>query len=196
MHYLCIINNNNINTMKQVNVEGLRDIYSIDIKGNVYSKWRNKTLKPAINNVGYKQYYLSKSKGCGKWYKIHYLIMITYGTQPPTDKHEINHIDHDKTNNNIDNLEWVTHKENINKARLFKPWKSGREPGFKASEETKQKMSKAKLKPVNVYDTNNALILKGNSIQHVADTLDIYRVAVYRSLQNGKQYKGYRFEFD
>lgn len=42
----------------------------------------------------------------------HSLVMQHFGPAPPSDDHVINHIDGDKTNNRIDNLEWVTQREN------------------------------------------------------------------------------------
>ena len=181
--------------MKPINIDGLREMYSIDKEGKVFSRYMNRNLSYMPNNIGYIQYFLKKYKNAGRWYKAHQLVMATFGPPQPTKYHEINHIDHNKQNNNIDNLEWVTHKENIQKARNYKTWKSGRAPGFKLSEETKDKMREAKNKPVNVYNEDNALIFKGNSIQHISNELEIYREAIYRHLQRGTYYKGLRFEY-
>lgn len=45
------------------------------------------------------------------------MVGIAFLGKPPI-KHEINHKDGNKTNNRIDNLEWVNHKENMRHARL------------------------------------------------------------------------------
>ena len=64
-------------------------------------------LKGYIHKRGYKMVELG-----GKAYFIHRLVAICFipNTQ---NKQFVNHIDGNKLNNNVDNLEWVTHKENI-----------------------------------------------------------------------------------
>jgi hypothetical protein len=49
-----------------------------------------------------------------KWY-LHRALAIVF-IDNPLNKRCINHIDGDKLNNSLDNLEWVTHKENENHA--------------------------------------------------------------------------------
>ena len=49
------------------------------------------------------------------WRRIHQLVMETYKPKPRPDL-IIDHIDEDKTNNSLDNLQWVTNKENLLKA--------------------------------------------------------------------------------
>jgi len=47
---------------------------------------------------------------------IHRLVALAFIGKPPTALHEINHINGGKTDNHVDNLEWVTRAENIKHA--------------------------------------------------------------------------------
>lgn len=47
-----------------------------------------------------------------KRFYVHQLVISAFGEPCPGDKYEIDHIDGNGLNNNINNLEWVTRKEN------------------------------------------------------------------------------------
>ena len=80
--------------------------YLIYPNGKVFSKKTNKLLTPQIDSHGYYQVSIS-----GKTKSLHRLVAETY--LPNTlNKREVNHIDGDKGNNNVTNLEWSTSKEN------------------------------------------------------------------------------------
>lgn len=66
-------------------------------------------LKPNIVK-GYNQITLQKN-GQKKYYKIHRLVAETF-INNPKNLPEVNHIDGNKQNNTVDNLEWVTTSEN------------------------------------------------------------------------------------
>lgn len=96
--------------MKDIkNYEGL---YAITSCGKIYSYKRKVFLKPEKVWDGYLRVFLYKD-GIGKHYKVHRLVAETY-IPNPENKPCVNHIDECKTNNALQNLEWVTHKENNN----------------------------------------------------------------------------------
>ena len=81
--------------------------YQITKDGRIWSNKSKKFLSQHICN-GYKVITL-----CSNVYMIHRLVALTF-IQNPNNKPYVNHIDCDKLNNNVKNLEWVTQKENTN----------------------------------------------------------------------------------
>lgn len=79
--------------------------------GQVFSM-QGKKYSPFENEFGYLTVNL-KDPEDGKWKKrkVHRIVAETY-IENPEGKREVNHIDCDKKNNTLDNLEWVTSKEN------------------------------------------------------------------------------------
>ena len=84
--------------------------YLIDVNGDIWSYHKNRLLKPSICYYGYKNVCLIK-RGVKKSFKVHRLIAINF-IPNPENKPCVNHIDGNKINNSISNLEWCTHKEN------------------------------------------------------------------------------------
>jgi hypothetical protein len=91
----------------------VKSLSRIILKNGKYpSLTKEKILKPKISNVGYQEVNLSKN---GKTYmrSIHQLIAVEFLNHTPCGlKLVINHIDYNKLNNNIFNLEIVTNREN------------------------------------------------------------------------------------
>lgn len=101
-----------INTLKEF--KDVLDIYYLDGDGKVYSTHLKDYMRDTNNGRGY-MYYKLKLKGVRKWINAytHRLIAVAY-IPNPFNKLEVNHIDENKSNNSIDNLEWVTRRENVN----------------------------------------------------------------------------------
>lgn len=95
--------------MKKVNLYCCNE-YSVDDLGNVYSK-SGKVLKPTTNQRGYFMVTLMIN-GSRKTLTVHRAILNSF-IEPPFENAQINHIDGNKQNNQLSNLEWCTAKENI-----------------------------------------------------------------------------------
>lgn len=87
------------------------DEYSVDDLGNVYTK-SGKILKSSINHRGYCIVNLMIN-GKRKGLTVHRAILNSF-KEPPFKDAQINHIDGNKQNNSLNNLEWCSAKENTN----------------------------------------------------------------------------------
>lgn len=87
--------------------------YLINRTGKVWSILSGKFIKPQNNGIGYMQYFLKDyTTGKIKQLKSHRLVGLQF-IPNPNNYTEINHKDGIKSNNDVDNLEWCTHSQNI-----------------------------------------------------------------------------------
>lgn len=81
--------------------------------GRVY-KYPSRLLKAKIDTRGYLRVGFNV-KGKKTNHRIHRLVAETFLGKPDKKLMSVNHIDGIKTNNNLNNLEWVTYSENTRK---------------------------------------------------------------------------------
>lgn len=105
------------------NMEIFKDVirfektYEVSNYGRVRNKKTGKFITPLYNHKGYLYVNLSYSHtGRVKWY-IHRLVAFHF-IPNPENKPQVNHIDGNKLNNYVENLEWCTDKENQDHAVL------------------------------------------------------------------------------
>ena len=103
------------NGIYQVSSEGRIKSLERDIVDSIGRKYHKKEqiLKPVLNTCGYLQVHLYDNKWERKSLKVNRLVTEAFISNPEN-KSQVNHKDEDKTNNCVDNLEWMTAKENCN----------------------------------------------------------------------------------
>ncbi len=90
--------------------------YEIDINGTVRNKTTGHNMRWINNGKGYYTVKLYNSETPkGRLCLVHRLVLSTHDLWIP-DNMDVNHIDGDKSNNHIHNLEWVTKSENTRHA--------------------------------------------------------------------------------
>lgn len=93
--------------------------YEIDINGHVRNKTTGHSIKWINNGKGYftvKLYNNNTPKG--RLCLVHRLVLSTHDVFIPNGDLDVNHIDGNKSNNHINNLEWVTKSENTRHAHM------------------------------------------------------------------------------
>jgi hypothetical protein len=103
-----------------VEIVGFKN-YRINKQGIVisFAHKHEKILTPYLNTNGYYYVTLGKTKkGMCIKKNVHRLLAETFLSNPEN-KLCINHINSNKTDNRLENLEWATHSENINHGVLY-----------------------------------------------------------------------------
>lgn len=162
------------------NIKGYNGKYQVSNYGKVKSHYKNgkeKILKPIISKKGYYRVGLS-NKGEIKYYTIHRLVMNAFVGECNL---TIDHLDTNKGNNRLDNLEYVTQRENCIRA-----WKN--------------KLCKITIhgeKKVNQYDLQNNYIESYKSLSEASrrTNIPIQQISLICNKGKGKTH-GFIFRFD
>ena len=177
-------------------VPGYKGHYEVSDHGNVRSldkevicegkiftykrKFKGKDIKPRVGRCGYLYLQLSK-KGKQTTYKNHRITLCAFTGKDLRYKLHVNHKDCDKTNNYLNNLEWVTRKENSIHAS-----KNGRlntEPGTAAV----RKIHKDDIELIRLWGVkgkgakeNHRMLAKVFSVSIKRIECVVYRMAEYK----------------
>ena len=93
--------------------------YLISNKGRIYSFIKNKFMKPEIKENGYQRIELKMDDGRSKRFSVHRLVVDVFGDKNMNREilpgYDVDHLDRNKLNNSINNLEIVKHIENMHR---------------------------------------------------------------------------------
>lgn len=203
-------------------IQGYEGLYQVSNFGRVKSLGRykkspllksgyfwasEKFLKLSKRVDGYLNVRLSKNGKC-KNFKVHRLVAIAF---IPNSKNlpQIDHIDADKTNNNVNNLRWCTCKENINNPltiavhsianigkKLSEETKekiSARLSGRKLSEETREKIRKNRPNSRKVRNIKTKEIF--NTVTDASIKYNVSQSAIVQAIKNNGKCSGCKWEY-
>ena len=151
-----------------IDIKGYEELYQISNMGRVRRKAKmvnvgiknvkkafkqEMILKPLKLTKGYLGAVLYDKNSKGKTYKIHRLVATAF-IPNPNNLPQVNHIDGNKENNNVNNLEWCNQKKNMQHS-----YKIG--------------LRRNIVKPINQYDKNGNFIKKWDSIMQAERYLKI-----------------------
>lgn len=175
-------------------IEGYEGLYQVSNLGNIKSLKRKTwngyifvqkedlILKPGLNAKKYLYVSLSKDNKTHT-YRVHRLVAQTF-IPNPENKPQVNHIDGNKSNNNVDNLEWCTNSEN-----QIHAFKLGLKPSFIGSKNPN-------CKKINQYDLDGNFIKQWNSFYDIKRILNIDRSLIWRCcIGKFKQVHGYIWKY-
>lgn len=144
------------------NIRGFKDYH-----GNIYENPH--PIKPRINKDGYYELTLYASAGKRATKRLHRLVAETFLGQHPG--LVINHIDGDKLNNNVKNLEWVTAEKNSTLA---------------------SELGLYKTRPIRIIETGECF----NSIKDCASAIKVHPSDINHSMSGRENVaKGLHFEY-
>ena len=153
--------------------------YSVSNKGNVRNDETGRILKKSVNNNGYELVSLGKNSGK---LRVHRLVASAF--LGDVKGFVIDHIDGNKQNNNVENLEIVTSSENNKRAY---------DCGLKKA----KKLVNAKSKTVYAYNERKELVGTFKSMKDASNVLGVRDCRISDVCRRKrKSYKGYVFTFE
>lgn len=149
-------------------IEGYEGLYQVSNHGHVRSvdrvvkysdgkpsrHFKGQEIKPLDGNNGYLFVNLSNNSKI-KRIGIHRLVALAF-IQKPSDNVEVNHIDGNKKNNSVENLEWVTRRENI----LHSYRKLGHKRPWKGRKMHNRKLTDKEASDIKHSDISRAILAK------------------------------------
>ena len=160
--------------------------YKVSNTGKVYSLAKNKVMKPWIISSGYYAVYLI-DREVSKQMLVHRLVALNF-IDNPLNKPQVNHIDGDKLNNNVDNLEWTTASENINHNKVL---------GRLDTHTAREALNKVQTKAVNQLDIETGKIIATyNTISEACKETGSQNGKITMVCQGKRNsHNGYRWEY-
>lgn len=89
--------------------------YEVREDGTIYSHSRKRLLKPCVDRDGYHRVCLMTDDGKRKGMAVHRMVALTY-LPDYSEELTVDHINNDKSDNSVSNLQMVTVAQNISKA--------------------------------------------------------------------------------
>ena len=176
---------------KRKKIAGYED-YLIYEDGRVFSTKSDKFLKHNISSCGYPSVELFNNEGSARK-TIHRLVAEAF-IPNPDNYPQINHIDENKLNPSVENLEWCTAKYNMNYGIGAKMRHSKIDYSTQARKDNMRAVAMKRRRPVEQYDREGNLVAKYDSGMDAERALGIrHSVARIIEVCRGKRKSAYNY---
>lgn len=171
-------------------IKGFENYYIYD-DGRVYSTFTQKFLVQTVNKGGY--LYVNLYDKDGKHSKkIHRLVAMNF-IPNPDNLPQVNHIDGNKLNNHVENLEWCDSSYNIRHAYAHSLINVMTEAHSKAARENGIKHRSRKIKCENIKTGEK---FEFNSTREASEKLNLKYPSITSALLRGNVlFETYKFEY-
>lgn len=143
--------------------------YIVDREGNIYRK-----LIPNLSVTGYMRLGLRDKKNSRHYYFVHRIVARAF-VENKQNLPIVNHIDGNKLNNRVENLEWCTHVQNVQHA--FRT-------GLRGATHTT---------PVEQLDSDGNVIARFETITAASKATGVSLSAIHNAVKYNRTSKGYRW---
>lgn len=169
-------------------IEGYEGIYMISnlgivrMTGRIDARGRYlqpRIMKTQITKWGYERLGLRDMDGNREFHTIHRLVLSTFFPIPNMEEVQVNHIDEDKLNNRLDNLNWMTAKQNYNYGGAIE----------RSASKRRKKIFAISMETGDMIEFNAIIdvVKQGFKKNHVIEAIN------NRYGKQGNLYKGYRW---
>lgn len=172
-----------INTI--IGFEDVANWYWCDEQGFIYSTYSGSMRKlSGWINRGYSNIKLTLNNGKKKRYQVHRIIATGFIPNNDDTKNEVDHINHIRNDNRIENLRWVNRRENTCEDVI---WMKSQKTKF--------------TNPNSYYAPKKVMLFKHDgviifpSVTLCGKYLGVTAQAIGKAIKNGKPCKGYKIKY-
>ena len=171
----------------QVSDDGnVRSVDRYVMRNGVKMKLKGLDLTPQSDTRGYLSIGLYRDNTCYN-YSVHRLVLMTFNPVDGFENLQVNHINGNKSDNRLSNLEWSTPKENQQHAINH-----GLRKGMTHSQMVNMAQASSKVRTMKIRCLTTGKVY--NSTSEASMDLGISISSIYESIRDGRIHNGYQFE--